>query len=366
MTSSASEQPLTPTGEAASAPLVDTPREALSVQHLRAAAAILVVTAHAQDQFPGIRQLFPSTAGLGGVDIFFVISGFVMTYTTGLRHYTGWEFLKRRLARIAPLYWVMTLFTAALLLAAPALVRDSKFAWSDLAASLAFFPHYNAAKSDSIRPMLKLGWTLNYEMFFYLLFTITIVLKPLKRTLAIGAFFVALVGFVAVTQPTAAPLAFWGDPIVFEFIFGCLIGCLDLRGLTQRIPAAAAFAVLAVGVAGFVFMDGLAINRVFARGVPALLMVLSALALERTGAVTFGRRLIHFLGNASYSIYLSHLYSVIFFRIVWEKLHLPTETLPWALTFVALCVATGIGGGCVTYLLVEKPLGRLIRKPVAI
>src|SRR5579871_1253566 len=156
--------------------------EVRSIQYLRGIAALMVVVHHALDQFSGFKQLIPTDTGAAGIDIFFVISGFVMTYTTQIQKVSGGQFLVRRAARIVPLYWIVTMFTAALLFFGSAMVRHSTFNFAHLVASLFFWPMRNPGDAGTISPILKLGWTLNYEMFFYLIFASVIHLPPGKRT----------------------------------------------------------------------------------------------------------------------------------------------------------------------------------------
>ena len=86
------------------------------------------------------------------------------------------------------------------------------------------------------------------------------------------------------------------------------------------------------------------------------------LALERQGAATFKRRVVHYLGDASYSIYLAHLYAVVGLRVLCDKLHLPITIPLAAVIFIGACMAVGVGGGCLVYQFVERPLTNLARR----
>ncbi|CAN5120779.1 hypothetical protein BH09PSE2_BH09PSE2_06070 [soil metagenome] len=198
----------------------------------------------------------------------------------------------------------------------------------------------------------------------YVLFAIGIALQPLKRTAALATAFAALLVVTTLARVSEPPFAFWADPIVFEFVLGCLIGALDLKGLLARAPRWAAVALLIVGVGVFVGCADILWHRLFARGVGAFLIVAGAVAMERTGAFAFRWRIPLFLGDASYSIYLGHLFPVIGFRVLWEKLHLSVATPLQAAAFLGLCVGVGVGAGCLLYLFVEKPLTRLARRAV--
>lgn len=337
-----------------------TPREIISIQYLRGVAAIMVALHHAWAQFPRVHAWFPTEVGSTGVDIFFVISGFVMTYTTGRRPIGAGEFLLKRVVRIVPLYWLLTLVTAAMLLAAPGLVQRSVFELSSLVMSLLFIPHWNPADHGSFSPMLKLGWTLNFEMMFYLVFSLFLTLGLKLRIALIALIFV---GFVALRQVLGdgwGVVAVYGSPMVFEFLFGCLLGMLELRGSLSKCSRATSIMFVVGGAfalfhgAKWVLYDW----RVLTCGIPALFIVAGFAALERGGARFSKNGLLALLGDASYSIYLSHLYAVVFFRIVWTKLGLPVDTLPTALAFLAACATVGVSTGVAVYFLIERPMTR--------
>jgi len=340
--------------------------EVVSIQYLRGVAALLVVVAHACDQFvAGPVEPLLRLIGQGGVDIFFVISGYVMTYTTAVHRYDRPTFFRRRIARIVPLYWTLTLFTAVLLAAAGGLSRVSRFAWSDLFTSLSFVPHYNAGQPGAIAPTLKLGWTLNYEMFFYAWFGAFIACSAGARLVCLSLVFSALVGLTLLLHPIAAPLAFWGNPVVLEFLFGCAIGWYDLNGSPERIPRSVWLAALAAGTIAF-FALGAADQslawRVLLRGIPGAIVVLAAIGFERRAARLRRSGLLHYLGDASYSIYLSHLFAIVGLRVVWLKLHVPHASASDALVFALCAVAAGTACGCLVYSYVERPLTGLVKR----
>ena len=134
-----------------------------NVQVLRAFAALLVIFVHL-DQL--LSRLGVPLFGGAGIDIFFVISGFIMVYTTMDREITPWSFMADRIARIVPAYWAATLGVFFLALVAPSLLQTSHMQWDELFKSLVFVPFRKA--TGLVQPVLFVGWTLNYEMFFYL------------------------------------------------------------------------------------------------------------------------------------------------------------------------------------------------------
>ena len=160
-----------------------------SIQYLRAVAAISVALYHVLHHWlphdPHVGVL------MGGVDIFFVISGFVMWGVTAGREGGSRSFFSNRLKRIVPLYWIVTTVMLAILLAKPALV-NSRFDVGHVVTSYLFIPRVHPV-SGTFYPLLIPGWTLNYEMMFYAIFAL-ILFAPMRfRLLAVVG---ALVGLV--------------------------------------------------------------------------------------------------------------------------------------------------------------------------
>src|ERR1035437_4102962 len=144
-----------------------------SLQILRAIAAWLVVYHHYMQGFHDFNYStevghFFSSVGKFGVDIFFVISGFIMFFTLKRGNYTALDFMLRRMIRIVPVYWFMTLVLIPVIYFFPsANVARNNWNITSLAYSMLFIPHNNPT-GIGLYPFLTVGWTLNYEMFFYL------------------------------------------------------------------------------------------------------------------------------------------------------------------------------------------------------
>jgi exopolysaccharide production protein ExoZ len=332
--------------------------EFVAVQYLRALAALAVVLFHIENQISRMGYEGAPPRWLeSGVDIFFVISGFIMWVTTYGKPITPFEFYRRRVIRIVPLYWALTAFMALVQLLSPALLQSSRFDVYHAISSFLFIPSLHPVLG-TMEPVLIPGWTLNYEMFFYLLFGATLLLPERDRmgTLVWTLVALTLIGFVLHEQHTTA--AFYTSGIVLEFGFGMLIAHLFLKG--PRIPSAAAWAMLAGGFIAIVLIDSDSAPRPLVWGVPAALIVFATLIIESNDGV---RRwaLPHFLGDASYSIYLSHGIVLSAFGQVWRKLGF--ADLPGGLLlFVILAMAVACIGGSVLYVLLEKPLLGLLKK----
>lgn len=202
-------------------------------------------------------------------------------------------------------------------------------------------------------------------MFFYLLFAAVIWLRPALRVIALALMFSATIALAYFAPLDWPPLTFWGDTILFEFLLGCGVAILFMNGSLARVSRVvwlgvfgAAFVVM--GVVGFAPQPGP--WRFLEYGVPTAFLFMSVVALDQSSKIAWGNGPLRFLGDASYSIYLAHLYVVIAFRILWQRLDLPTDTWPWALLFVGACVAVGIAAGAFTYIFIERPVTNWARR----
>ncbi|WP_338663475.1 acyltransferase [Pararoseomonas sp. SCSIO 73927] len=331
----------------------------VSVQYLRALAALMVVLYHARLQTDRLGLPLAGTDWLaGGVDVFFVISGLIMWVTTSLQPVRPAAFLWRRAVRVVPLYWVLTAMLVAVSLVAPSLLRTARFDPAHTLASFLFLPWPHPAMGLPL-PVLIPGWTLNYEMAFYLLFGLALLLPARARFWAVGA---ALALPVALAQLLPRPglgLAFYGSTVVLEFWLGMALGRLLLAG---RMPGpGASAALLALGFAllplGWTLSEPL--SRGLALGPPAALVVLGALGLEAAGRVP-SRRGPLLLGDASYALYLCHGTVLAALAEAWRRLPMPGGmggTLLFLLVAAGACIAAGL----VLYWLVEMPLRRAMR-----
>lgn len=330
-----------------------------SIQYLRGIAAMLVVFYHV---FPQIQRMgFPDSGPemlSYGVDIFFVISGFVMVYSTA-RHpgRGGMGFLRDRIVRIVPLYWALSLVMLAILLLVPAVAQSSFFDPRHIIASFLFIPWLHPVQHQ-YWPMLVPGWTLNYEMFFYLIFAIALGIAAPRRGLVVALAGAVLVGLTMVPlfMPMSGVAAFYTRSQILEFGYGMVLGELFLR--TDRSTSRAWWLAIVVGAAGLVLspLTRQLLTQGFAVGVPALLIVLGALyvPLDLKGG---WERLARKLGDASYSIYLSHYIFMSALGQIWRRL-LPGGSVSWV-SFAVFAVFACALAGIVVYHLIERPLGAL-------
>lgn len=334
----------------------------LSVQYLRATAALMVVFHHAREQFPGFQAVFPTTAGAAGVDLFFVISGFVMVVVSAAKPRTASEFLEMRIARIVPIYWFYTAVTAALLLTLPMFFRVNEFTIPHFLLSLFFVPHVAPGTVDSLSPMVKLGWSLDYEMFFYVIFALAIKVSPAYRVPMAAGLLIVVMAVGQADSFGSAALLFYSDNIVLEFVFGMLIGVAFVRSDLAAIRIHFAIALIVAGFLAIFYGDAVYphMPRALVFGLPAAAIVLASVALEKRGAVGFFR-LPLLIGDASYSIYLVHLFPIVVLRFLLPRLGFATEGVWTTLLFVSVCLVVGAAAGILSYRLLERPLSGGLR-----
>jgi exopolysaccharide production protein ExoZ len=327
----------------------------VSVQYLRAMAALLVMFAHVHQQMPAYTHYVGLAQANAGVDIFFVISGLVMSITARTGR-TG-AFLARRLIRIAPLYWFFTLLLVALLFAIPTQFKSTVFSPAVLLQSLLFIPHDSLGHPGEAWPLLVPGWTLNFELFFYLVFALLIGLSLGYRIVAMGLLFMVAVAGGQLLDRSAHPLLrTYTDPLLFEFLFGMIIGYFAIAR-----PAFSALWASLLVAAGLVllFVPVLPEIRAISYGLPAILLVCGAVDLDRLGLVP-RLRLWNFLGDASYSIYLSHIFSFGLWRALWTKAGCHDDPICAALFTTTALIFAALSGGLV-YIGLERPLLERLR-----
>jgi peptidoglycan/LPS O-acetylase OafA/YrhL len=339
--------------------------EIRSLQVLRLLAAVMVVIGHVLDilRRGHVEGLSPITDPTrvpwhSGVDIFFVVSGFVMYFLMAGRFGEPGvtrQFLWRRLVRIAPLYWIFTILTLATMLIIPGQMNNNIIDLGHVVASFAFIPW--PAPSGDLTPILSVGWTLNFEMLFYGVFALALMF-PRKIGLSLLAFIFALL--ILNTQfgyRDFPPLTAWGFPIILEFLFGIGLAALYLGGVRIGLWVRLTMAGLGVGLlilAGHLALDGFDV-RWYAWGIPGTLIV-AAFVLGQDFSDTRLTRILVVGGNASYALYLSHLFTLRGFGLVWEKVGWSSPYL-----YAMLAVVASIAVSVMVHLYLETPILNVLR-----
>lgn len=336
----------------------------VQLQYLRAIAALLVVYFHCILQLQTVdpqAALGYLKAGKSGVDVFFVLSGFVMWITTAGRSIGTLDFYQRRIKRIVPLYWGATLAAAAVALIIPAMLKSTKFDLPHVLASLFFIPWVNPADPTGqiIAPVIVPGWTLNYEMYFYLIFGAMLFLRESLRPYAMLAFFLAVFAVCRLSPSETTASLFYGDPVVFEFMAGVFIGKLYLAG--KRIEEPWAWALIAVAGVTLVYNDFLEFSdsiRLFPIGIPAAAILYGIVCIDFSRKRTLGW--LRYLGDASYSIYITHIFVLAGARVAYGKI--PFEILKNQYLFVIGAVLASIVFGILVHHFFEAKVESYFRR----
>lgn len=329
-----------------------------TIQYLRGVAALMVVWHHALGQLAHYAPQLPqSNFGVSGVDLFFVISGFIMVLTTHEKQVTPWQFMHRRVIRVVPLYWLLTLAVVALVQVAPALFKTTQTPVYHIVKSLLFIPHFSPAHPGVAWPLIVPGWTLNYEMFFYLVFAASLWLPSRWRLTAVSALMLGLVAWGWLSGPfESAAAQVYTRYLMVEFAIGMWIARWWL-GRTQALSLAWSVPLLLVG-AVLLFLRDLAPLGEYNQVLGATLVVVGALSPR---LLALKSRFWHGLGDASYSTYLTHLFTLGALRVVWAKALPHADGPTWAWAFMALSLVTCAMAGWLSLHLLERPLLRWMR-----
>ena len=298
-----------------------------------------------------------------GVDLFFAISGFIMIYASErlfARKGAGRTFLLRRIGRVAPLYWIST--TAVLCL----LLLGSKGAaglpsFSYILSSYLFIPDDAFGSVDGIAfPLLSLGWTLNYEMLFYAVFSAFLFLPRTRAIICVSVTMTILVALGLILTPASILLQTWSQAIILEFMLGMWIAVAFQRGV--RLPPIWSVALLGGAIVWLALdpTDLLAarqtpndVRRLIGWGFPAI-MVLGSFILTTWRMPLLIERPAMIVGDASYSLYLTHPFVLLVVERAWPRLFGLQYLLAMVLAGVGLAIIVAVA----VHRLIERPIDR--------
>lgn len=319
----------------------------VGIQYLRGFAAIAVLLYHV-----GAQYKIPFEIGAAGVDIFFVISGFIIWSTTSSSAGSMPDYFWKRLTRVLPLYWIVLSVTFVSVNARPAFFYDHDASIENFLRSLVLLPQL---KDGAFHPVVVQGWTLSYEMFFYCLLGVLMAIGPRWRLIGTCATLLVCVAMGRILD--LGYIGAFAAPIVLEFAAGVLIAYVAGRLEFSRSAIAVA---LLLAIVGFVASQTLIVDwpRVLKWGVPAALLVIAAVGLEPWFRKHPVRVLVYF-GDASYSIYLWHVWVGVVMTGALLKLPIPALLHP-PMQAVMMLLAS-----CLLYSIIEKPLLALFRRPYA-
>lgn len=323
-----------------------------NLQILRFVAAALVLVTHITFYIrERVNHSFDIwNGGEIGVPIFFIISGFVM-YISGARLEKNIEgakyFIRRRIARVFPLYWLMTTLKIVLAFLVPAAVLHNRPDVLNVLGSYALFPMFNA--EGDIRPLHGVGWTLLHEMLFYYIFSLSLVFRRTPIIFSSCVITVLwLLGFLFSFNS-----ALWRicvSELNLLFVVGMLLAAAYKNGF--KVPKISACVLLLIGLLMFLSKDFRALQHHYigSFNIGAILIVTALLSLQFTVLPKLKILLIK-LGDSSYSLYMTHPILAPAICLILYKLHI---TSPYLILLIAMMIC--LFAGHFIYKFIEKPL----------
>ena len=250
---------------------------------------------------------------------------------------------------------------AAACLLAPHFFRGVVLTPDHVLKSLFFIPHFYPGMPSRIWPLLLPGWTLNYEMVFYLVFAVALLLPRRLMIPLIGSLFATAVAAGFIFDFDSAVGLFYTESLIMEFVAGMMLGHLWLHG-RLKMPTLSALSVIPVAFMALIALSPFEApqTRLLVWGVPAILIVTASLSLDLRGQF-ISNGFLKLMGDASYSIYLTHILTLGVLRTVWSRLGLVERELDSALVYLAASIAVSTLVGIAVYYLVEVPLLRFFR-----
>jgi peptidoglycan/LPS O-acetylase OafA/YrhL len=329
-----------------------------SIQIMRGIAAILVVSLHISikgGQY-GNDALKGFTIGGAGVDLFFIISGYIMCVSTIGRNLNFSQFMLHRIRRIIPLYWLTTTIGLVIFLFKPEIINTSGGETS-IWASYTLVP-------NGKRYLNSNGWTLSFEFLFYIIFGLFIHKGTYKAIQFTSAILFLLVATGILFSNPGNAFNFTTNNLYLEFILG--MGCFYLfNEKILRPNTAMGLALCIVGIALLVAevvfkVPSQELDRGWLWGIPMLLVFTGFLCMEGfiKGSTSIIKKLFLEAGNSSYSLYLFHPFTLSGTAMCLKRLHLASN--PYLFTFVLLTVT--VITSYFVYLYVERPLVAVSKK----
>jgi len=325
------------------------------LQMLRGFAAAAVVLHHALEESNGAATAFSpdflTSFGASGVDIFFVISGFIILYTSfpaGRRPLAPASFLLRRIARIYPMYWICCLCIFGVM--ALGFLQNLNLKPEDIVLSLALLP--------SSKLIMVISWTLVYEVYFYLVFALTLTSRSalISAIATTAAMMLLMLGASALDDGVLK--IFLSNPIVCEFVLGLwlAIGFMRMKVLPPFQPLVV-FGAIALLLAAPVYVAAKDTGglegwpRLIAWGLPSFVLVGAFLSLSEPRNAW--QRSLVYLGDASYSLYLTHIFVMLGYSFFLRKTAL--AVVPQIIV-VPIIILIALIVGVVAHSAVEKPI----------
>lgn len=272
-----------------------------SIHFLRGVAALFVLIYHVYHIFRIYNDITLPFAEFFhiGVDIFFIISGFIMAYIISKADVIDADFIlrfiKSRFLRIFPAYFFVTVPIFFVYFYALGNPRD--FTWISLLKSLTFIPFDS---NGYWYPVLGVGWTLNYEVFFYSLIVISLIFMGKRYYLGVSFLMISFLTISLFWEGLGLPFLFWFDPIILEFLIGIMLGFIYVNKI--NLFQFYLFFLSLLLMLLYIF-DAKVLHMTM-----ATVIVISALLLDssRHATLFFKLKFFSFLGSVSYPLYLIH------------------------------------------------------------
>ncbi len=323
-----------------------------SIQALRGIACLFVILTHIE--FIGV--------GAFGVELFFCISGFIMMYSTQKKEQP--HFLLKRLIRIIPLYYFITIVTLLAILFVPSMFQEVHFEWSFFFKSLCFIP-FDITGQYTIQPLMRIGWTVNYEILFYLIFLVAMKINHQHRGIIASIFIITSSILHKTVSLANIPLYFYTNPIILEFMMGILIYYIYqfLKTKKEYLISHSSISIILILliVSMFIYLCTIGVHaeiyeiqRVIHWGIPCAIIFLSSLLLEFYYQPP---KFLIQLGNISFSVYLMHYYIIQFIgRNVFDFSILSTSSFIGAVLGILISILVGYS----TWYYIEKKFTKCI------
>lgn len=269
------------------------------------------------------------------------------------------EFIRDRLIRIVPLYWILTSVIALVLLFFPSVFSKIKFDSVHVLTSYLFIPSTNS-EGIAAPPIVIVGWTLIYEMWFYFIFAFLICFTR-RHILPLVAIIFGSLSLLSLMKSGNLYLQVYTSPTMLEFVFGCCIGTLYFRDAPFAKKTSIGLILIGVLLL-FVFAQykiDFSLPRFVYSGIPSTLIIAGVVFLERNNSWP-RLPLFERIGDSSYSLYLTHPFSLLLIG----KLLLMIDPLHWLYGgFILLVmIPASILVGFAVHRLIEKPLDQYLRK----
>lgn len=322
----------------------------LSIQFLRAIAAIAVVLFHIGSME---KKYSPDYVIIGdfwqyGVDLFFVISGFILTYISYDKFgHDGepYRFFLKRFIRIYPLYWLFSLVVLAVWLLRPEWVNSSYDEPADVLKSFLLWP-------QKMKPLLAVGWSLIFEVYFYIIFAFALIAKARSAIVILASWTLGTALLCFFIPVDGAPfLALASSPLLFEFMIGCVLALAYRRGIPLSMI------LLPIMIMAWITMNlyPAVIESVYFRalscGLLSALLLYTCVRIEENHSAIFPPFICR-IGDASYSIYLSH---VLVISAITRGIVAPNMGMDYHLLWILSLLLASILAGIAIHFFIEKP-----------